>query len=648
MFALTIYFYSPRAYQYLRRKFENNLPHKSSLQKWYANSNVGSKSAFCVQSVEILGKKTEKLRSRGVEPVCSLIFDEMAIKKHLQWSQAQHTFLGQIDYGFRPDCSEIPLANNAIVFMVNGINFDLTLPLAFNFINNLKAEEKATLLKDMISQVNKCGVKVQSITFDGLQSNFTMCESLGANFNLRKFKPYIVLPGNLSKIYVIVDPSHVLKLVRNTLGNNRILVEGSGGQIEWSFFEKLEALRVEKNFTHMHKLTKKHIEFKNCKMNVRVACETLSNSVANSMKCLREKGHEQFPDSSATEKFIRFINDCFDIMNTKAIKSENKFKNAINSKNKIEIFTFFEEITKYLKKIKFENSNIVLNTRKRTAFRGIIINITNFKSMYEELVESNSLKYLPTFKFSQDHLESFFGRIRSSPGCNDNPTAEQFIASFRKNVVCNEILSSEKSNCEDNLNLTILNVSSRSSHVSNSDNTISTVEKPGDSEHLERSNEIRENFEPNEEMTLSIAYIAGTIEEQIEKMGRFECGDCFDLFSVNDKITVDISSKSNRAPCQSTFDICYVAHKYVQNLSQDYRYTFSNAKDDTLHEFDSETAFSKTNFEGHETHKDFFIEFILTRYIHVQATYIAKRVTLREQKILLRNKLRKFIHFSGQ
>lgn len=70
------------------------------------------------------------------------------------------------------------------------------------------------------------------------------------------------------------------------------------------------------------------------------------------------------------------------------------------------------------------------------------------------------------------------------------------------------------------------------------------------------------------------------------------------------------------------------------------------AKRDILREFDASTAFNKTNFEGHETHKMFLIEFIVTSYIRVQATYIAKRVTLEEKKII-GNKLRKIAHFAG-
>ena len=34
--------------------------------------------------------------------------------------------------------------------------------------------------------------------------------------------------------------------------------------------------------------------------------------------------------------------------------------------------------------------------------------------------------------FLQDHLESFFNGIRSSLGCNNNPTTTQFLSSYKK------------------------------------------------------------------------------------------------------------------------------------------------------------------------------------------------------------------------
>lgn len=265
-----------------------------------------------------------------------------------------------------------------------------------------------------------------------------------------------------------------------------------------------------------------------------------------------------------------------------------------------------------------------------------------FRSIYEEFVEMNLLSFLPTFKFSQDHLESFFGRIRSGPGNNDNPTVFEFCSAFNKIIVCDEIASSEKANCNDNLNLSILRVSSTKNAISNPN-----AEACNDNSNIERLMDIKKNYEPNDMSTFSIAYIASTIENTILTSTSFRCGDCYDLFFVNDEYSGKFMSNSTeRAPRQSTFEICAIAHKYVENLAQNSSYSYEMAKGDILREFDASTAFAKTNFDGHEEHKDFLIEFIVTTYIRIQATYIAKRITLKEKQILTGNYFRKLAHFS--
>ena len=45
------------------------------------------------------------------------------------------------------------------------------------------------------------------------------------------------------------------------------------------------------------------------------------------------------------------------------------------------------------------------------------------------------MNFLCTYKFSQDHLELFFGKVRRLGGCNNNPTARQFVSAYRKLVV---------------------------------------------------------------------------------------------------------------------------------------------------------------------------------------------------------------------
>lgn len=67
-------------------------------------------------------------------------------------------------------------------------------------------------------------------------------------------------------------------------------------------------------------------------------------------------------------------------------------------------------------------------------FVGFLASIEAIKGLFSELVDSENapMKYLLTYKLSQDHLELFFGAVRSANGSNNNPTAQQFIGSYKR------------------------------------------------------------------------------------------------------------------------------------------------------------------------------------------------------------------------
>lgn len=54
---------------------------------------------------------------------------------------------------------------------------------------------------------------------------------------------------------------------------------------------------------------------------------------------------------------------------------------------------------------------LLLQTPRKTAFMGFIISINSVLEMFDIYVRTGKLKYLLTYKFSQDHLEIFFSAI---------------------------------------------------------------------------------------------------------------------------------------------------------------------------------------------------------------------------------------------
>lgn len=119
-FCLTLHYYSPRAYNYVRSKFDCNLPSVTAMRNWYASMNASP--GFTSESFNILREKAAKeMKEKGTKlPVC-FMYDEMSIHKQSQFNPSTLKFDGFVDVGRPTNEQTLPLARDALVFMVSGI-----------------------------------------------------------------------------------------------------------------------------------------------------------------------------------------------------------------------------------------------------------------------------------------------------------------------------------------------------------------------------------------------------------------------------------------------------------------------------------------------------------------------------------------------
>lgn len=103
---------------------------------------------------------------------------------------------------------------------------------------------------------------------------------------------------NSRNIHVFLDNPHMLKLARNCFASKNLYLDNK--LIDWNLIVKLHEKQKHENFNLGNKLTRRHIEWYNKKMNLRLAAETMSCSVANSLQQLSRDGVEGFEDSEAT------------------------------------------------------------------------------------------------------------------------------------------------------------------------------------------------------------------------------------------------------------------------------------------------------------------------------------------------------------
>lgn len=115
----------------------------------------------------------------------------MAIRKELVWN-GKH-FKGRVDTGTEVNDDCLPLATQALVLLVTGINAGWSLPIGFFFICSMNGEQRANIVKMAIDMLHKINIFVKGITFDGAAANISMATCLGCNFDLQNLKPFFIL-----------------------------------------------------------------------------------------------------------------------------------------------------------------------------------------------------------------------------------------------------------------------------------------------------------------------------------------------------------------------------------------------------------------------------------------------------------------------
>ena len=83
---------------------------------------------------------------------------------------------------------------------------------------------------------------MKAVVFDGTFANQSTAVKLGCKLNVGDMKPwfYPTQPGN--RIYVIFDVCHMIKLMRNLLGDYKV-IQHDEKLIRWQYIESLNSLQ---------------------------------------------------------------------------------------------------------------------------------------------------------------------------------------------------------------------------------------------------------------------------------------------------------------------------------------------------------------------------------------------------------------------
>lgn len=113
-----------------------------------------------------------------------------------------------------------------------------------------------------------------------------MANVLGASLyypDLKSYFKHSVTQNTVHIIYILLDPCHMVKLLRNTLGDWGLLFNSNNEAIKWNYFKKLVNIQNESSLHAATKIITRHIRYFKEKMKVNLAVQIFSNSVADAI-----------------------------------------------------------------------------------------------------------------------------------------------------------------------------------------------------------------------------------------------------------------------------------------------------------------------------------------------------------------------------
>jgi len=186
----------------------------------------------------------------------------------------------------------------------------------------------------------------------------------------------------------------------------------------------------------------------------------------------------------------------------------------------------------YLFTLKTTDNKEIVKTGRKTFICGFASAVKSILHIAENIFDNRLwYKYILTYRFSQDHLELLFSKIRSRHGHNNNPNVLRFKYAWRQILMRNSIKSNSTSlNClelDNDPSGNIFPIVWRQRKKENllcsmTDISITDNELPDENE-LPEELVLPKNVEVLKENI--ICYIAGYIVKQLLKM--IDCYNCY-------------------------------------------------------------------------------------------------------------------------
>jgi len=211
-FDKTLFFYSPKAYKYVRTQFR--LPHHSTIRSWMCTMEC--EHGFLEGVFKFL--KLEITQKSWLQD-CLLVFDSMSIRKQLIWEPDKGKYAGNVEFGIGESTE---LATEVLVIMLVSLTKQFKCPIAFFYHNKINSSVLSTLLSAAIVKLHEIGIQIWNVTCDGASANVQCFKKLGCSFDIDNLNTKFTI-NNSIKVYSMFDTCHMHKLARSSLADKLII-----------------------------------------------------------------------------------------------------------------------------------------------------------------------------------------------------------------------------------------------------------------------------------------------------------------------------------------------------------------------------------------------------------------------------------------
>ena len=349
-----------------------------------------------------------------------LYFDEVKVKEGLVWDERSDTLVGFVDSGCYPDSEEGEvedlLATHVLQFSFKSLFSKFFFPCCYFFTKSMKGYQLEDVIDAGVSSLHRFGFDVLVLCCDGGGSNRgflrSFQDSSGAYYNKKSLHP----------IFVISDPTHIVKKFRNNLSKSgqgasftrHLQVEGYS--IVWKQIREVNE-RGSQRQVGLTRITKEHVNLSSySKMRAGLAFDVFQQCVIDEMQTSDPAG------TVGVRKYLENVKMFVDIFSssTKLVDPSdprlvklasvsqwlNDWKSNAGSSGGSKSFVspqLHEDVT-------FAAQGL----QSLVAFIA-----TEFHSLEPPL-------YVIPKTINQDFLEGYFGLQRSIGGCNSNMTCKAY------------------------------------------------------------------------------------------------------------------------------------------------------------------------------------------------------------------------------